>query len=258
MSDPVIRFEVEGSVALIELNRPEALNTFDKAMYRDFNVAIRRFAEDDRLFVAVIAAAGDRAFSAGVDLKALDRDMKAGGMEGYGIVEIADEMVTSKPIIAAVHGHCVGEGLNVALACDLIVAEETARFSVPEPKVGVAAVDIPLKLAKKVGYGAAFSLLVPGEPRDVDWMQGAGLVHARAPAGEVRDVAMALATRIANEAGPLAIRATKETLWRAVFEDQATARKAGLEWRDRILTSEDFAEGRRAFLEKREPRFKGN
>lgn len=253
---PVL-YERLDRVAVITLNRPGALNAFDLAMYAGFNAAIERFRDDADAFVAVVAASGERAFSAGVDLKALARDMEAGDVRGYGVLDFVDDLVTAKPIVAAVQGHCIGEGVNVALACDLIVAEEGTRFAVPEARVGVSALDVPLALARKIGYGPAFALMVPGEPRDAAWAERLGLVEIVAPAGEARAVAIELAGRIAGDCAPLAVQAMKETLWRAVHQDEATARAAGLRWRERILASEDFGEGRAAFAAKRKPVFRG-
>ena len=165
-------------------------------------------------------------------------------------------MVTDKPIIAAVHGHCVGEGINLILGCDMIFAEESANFMISEAKVGTNAVDIPIKLAKKLGYGKAFALLTPGDGKDAAWCESAGLVEVITPNGEVKAQALAFAKRICEISGPLAIRAQKETLWHAVFEDERTAKEKGTEKRAMIRQSKDYTEGRQAFLEKRKPVFK--
>jgi len=165
--------------------------------------------------------------------------------------------VTAKPIIAAVHGHCIGEGVNLMLACDLVVADETARVAVSEARIGINAVDIPLKLARKIGYAKAFALLVPGEAKDATWCQAAGLVEIVTPAGQAQNRAFELAYEIAESCGPLAVQAQKETLWRAVFEGEKQGRSAGMAWREITRPSADYAEGQRAFLERRKPLFKG-
>ena len=128
---------------------------------------------------------------------------------------------------------------------------------ISEPKVGTNAVDIPIKLAKKLGYARAFAFLTPGDGKDAAWCERAGLVEVITPDGEVKTQALAFARRICDESGPLAIRAQKETLWRAVFEDELTAKQKGSEMRAVIRKSRDYAEGRQAFLEKRKPVFRG-
>jgi enoyl-CoA hydratase/carnithine racemase len=252
-----VLYERKGRVAIITLNRPERLNAFDSPMYEGMNQALTTFRDDDEAWVAVIQASGERAFSAGADVKALDANARAGITTGLGALLIDDEMVTPKPIIAAVHGHCVGEGVNLVLGCDLVFADENARFTISEVRIGINAVDIPLKLARKLGYAKAFAFLIPGEAKSADWCERAGLVEVVAPAGQVQQTALDFAHRICDECGPLAVRAEKETLWRAVFEGEEPARQAGNALRTVIRQSEDYAEGRRAFGEKRRPRFEG-
>ena len=255
--DARVLYEVVGRVALITLNRPERLNAFDGAMYEGVNAALRRFDDDEDAWVAVVQANGDRAFTAGADVNALNENARRGITTGLGGLDLDKEMVTEKPIIAAVHGHCVGEGVNLVLGCDLIFADTTARFAISEVRIGVNPVDIPLKLAQRLTYGQAFSFLAPGEPKDAGWMQRVGLVEQVSEAGRVREDAFEFARRLVTECAPLALRAQKATLWRAAFDDVETARKLGDDRRTMIRQSADYHEGRRAFLEKRTPEFKG-
>lgn len=258
MAEPTVLLERRDRIALLTLNRPDALNAFDRAMYADFNDALADVADDDAVWAVVIAAAGDRAFSAGVDLKALDRDLaETGSTEGYGPLAITQTMVTAKPVIAAVHGHCVGEGVALALAADLVVASADAQFSVPEARIGINPVDIPLLLARKLGYGDAFALLTATEATAAEEARQLGLVHLVVPAGTAREAALTLAETMTGANAPLALQAIKETLVRSVGEGADAGRAAGSAWRARLLKSADFAEGRRAFAEKRPPRFAG-
>ena len=252
-----VTLEAVGRVGVITLDRPERLNAFDAAMYDGVNDAVAAFAGSPDLWVAVIQASGDRAFSAGADVQALDANAKRGVNAALGGLHLDDQMVTNKPIIAAVHGYCVGEGVSLALCCDLIVADPAAQFMISEAKVGTNAVDIPIKLGKKIGYSKAFAFLTPGDPKSAEWCERAGFVELVSDAGRVRETALELATRICETAGPLAIRAQKETLWRSVFEDDAVAKETGLALRTAIRTSDDYREGREAFLEKRPPDFQG-
>jgi enoyl-CoA hydratase/carnithine racemase len=252
-----VLFEEKNRVAVITLNRPERLNAFDAGMYSGVNEALETFRDNPELWVAIIQASGDVAFSAGADIKALNELAQQGSTASLGGLLFDTEMVTNKPIIAAVHGHCVGEGINLVLCCDMVFADESANFMISEPKVGTNAVDIPIKLAKKLGYPKAFAFLTPGDGKDAAWCERAGLVEVVTPVGEVQEQALAFAIRIVEESGPLAIRAQKETLWLSVFEDDIKAKEKGTAMRLAIRRSSDYAEGRAAFLEKRKPHFKG-
>lgn len=252
-----VTLETVGRVAVITLDRPERLNAFDADMYNGMNEALDRFATSPDLWAAVIQANGDRAFSAGADVRALNANAQQGINAALGGLKLDDAMVTNKPIIAAVHGYCVGEGVSLALCCDMIIADPDAQFVISEAKVGTNAVDIPIKLGKKIGYSKAFAFLTPGDAKSADWCERAGFVEIISESGKVQQTALEFATRICEESGPLAIRAQKETLWRSVFEDETGAKEAGLAMRTAIRLSADYKEGREAFLEKRKPEFKG-
>lgn len=258
MNGPTVLCERDGRVAVLTLNRPEALNTFDRRMYAEFDARLAEAAGDDEVWAIVIAGAGERAFSAGVDLKALDRDLvETGSSEGYGPLALTRGMVTAKPVIAAVHGHCIGEGVALALSADLVVAARDARFSVPEARVGINAVDIPLLLARKLDYGRAFEFLFTGDPKSAEECHRLGVVHKLAEPSAARADAARLAREITEQSAPLAVQAMKETLFRAVQDGTEAGARAGRAWREWLMGSADFAEGRLAFGAKRAPQFRG-
>ena len=127
-----VTYAVESRVATITLDRAERLNAFDGATYEGINDALVAFRDDDNAWAAVIQAAGTRAFSAGADVHALNENARRGITMGLGSLLLDSDMVTDKPLIAAVQGHCVGEGVNLILGCDVVFADTTARFAVSE------------------------------------------------------------------------------------------------------------------------------
>jgi enoyl-CoA hydratase len=252
-----VLYDVQGYIAVITLNRPDRLNAFDSSMYDGVNQALCAFRDDDSARVCVIQANGERAFSAGADVTALSAKAADGDYTGLGELLLDTEMLTAKPIIAAVHGFCVGEGVNLALSCDMIIAASSAKFMISEARIGINAVDIPIKLGKKIGYNKAFVMLHPGDAMPVEWCRDAGLVEIVVPDEELRATALLFAGRIADECGPLAVQAQKEVLWRAQFEDEDNARQVGRDLKADIRKSHDNEEGRTAFREKRAPQFVG-
>ncbi len=249
-----VTLDVHDRVAVITLNRPEKMNAFDQKMFDGLNEATETFRDDTELWAAVVQASGERAFSVGADVGALAEAAATGGTLGPSIISM--DMVTDKPIIAAVHGFCIGEGLNLALSCDMIYADETATFVIPEIRLGTAPVDIPVKLAKRLGYSKAFAFCNPGDRKDANWAKDAGLVEEIFPAGEVADRALEFARRLTTECGPLAVWGQKYVLWEASYGDPDRARQEGEKRRVSIRESDDYAEGLAAFAEKRSPVFK--
>ena len=256
MSDQTVLYEKQGRLSLITLNRPHTINAFNYEMVAAFNEAIHRFAGDNDAWVAIINGAGPRGFSSGADLKALRKDPATGEDIPLPPLAICHEMVTPKPILAAIHGYCIGEGLLLALACDMIFATEDSRFYIPETRIGVNAVDIPLQLARKMGYNQAFQFLMGLEPAGAAWCQQAGLVNVVVEA-EATAAAVNWANQLTAETAPLAVRGIKETLWQATHVDSAAGQAAGQAWRQKIMVSADWQEGLAAFREKRKPEFRG-
>ena len=256
-----VRCERRGHVLEITLDRPKA-NAIDAATSRILHAAFAAYRDDETLRCAIVTGAGDRIFSAGWDLKAAaegeteDADHGPGGFAG--LTEMWD---LDKPVIAAVNGLAIGGGVEVALACDLVVAADSATFSLPETFVGVAADAGGLqRLPRKIPVNIAAEMLLTGRRMDMAEAARWGLVNAVVPPGEVMDQARALARRIA-EGAPLSVRAIKECL-RGM--DGLTVREAfdaiherRFPVHARMLVSDDHVEGPRAFAEKRKPQWTG-
>lgn len=246
--------EVRDNVLLITINRPEARNAVNSAVANGIAAALDTLDRDDALSLAVLTGAG-RGFCAGMDLKGfVTGDMPWHPTRGFaGIVQ----RPPAKPIIAAVEGFAVAGGLEIALACDLLVASSGAKLGIPEVKRSIVAAGGALvRLPRKVPYGVAMELALTGEPITAERGQELGLVNRVAEPGKAVEVALELAAVIAKN-GPLALRATKEILeaqwdWSdADFWDKQGA-IAGP-----VLGSEDSREGATAFAEKRDPVWKG-
>ena len=257
----VVRLQRWGSVLEITLDRPKA-NAIDFVTSRLLGNAFLRFRDDDSLRAAVVTGAGDKFFSAGWDLKSAargDEDNQNYGPGGFaGLTELWD---LNKPVIAAVNGMAVGAGFELALACDLIIAEEHVEFFLPEMALGIMADSGGVqRLPKRLPYFVAMDLLLTGRRMKAAEAAGYGLVNAVVPRSEGRSRALALAEELAQKA-PLAVAALKEivrsTEHLSVQESFAVVKSGKLSAYQRMLTSEDFREGPRAFSEKRKPNFKG-
>ncbi len=265
--------ERNGPVEIITLNRPDTFNAFTPAMVDDLGEALRAAARDRRCRAIVLTGAGDRAFCAGVDVKAVAaRDQAEGGEDGAktdpilaqfenlhlelsGIIRTIHSLPV--PVIGAVNGHAIGGGFAFAAACDLRLASPQARFADGFVKRGISGCEMGLSyfLPKIVGAAHAFDWMLTGRRIDADEALRTGLVNQVVPAGELVESAVALGRQIAENA-PMAITMTKEVMWANVHAaslDQALA----LESRTQTLTrqSADAAEARASFLEKRAPDF---
>ncbi len=246
--------ERRGGALVVTLNRPEARNAVNAALADGLATAMDALDKSDDLAVGVLVGAG-KGFCAGMDLKAfLDGESPFVGDRGFaGIVQ----RPPAKPLIAAVEGFAVAGGLEIALACDVIVAGEGARFGLPEVKRALVATGGGLRrLPQRVASGRALALALTGDLIPAEEAYAIGLVDRCVAAGTALDEALVLAEAIAAN-GPLALRATKEILMRqqdwseAEFWDRQEAVAAV------AMASEDAREGSRAFTEKRPPVWQG-
>jgi enoyl-CoA hydratase len=249
MNDAVLT-ERRGRVLLITLNRPQAMNSINGALAQGLAEAISRLDGDPGLTVGVLTGAG-RGFSAGMDLKAF-----AGGEDITPAVRFMRNGAT-KPVIAAVEGFALAGGLELALACDLIVAAAGAKFGIPEVKVGlIAAGGGLLRLPARAGYGKAMEMAITGEPILAEEAAGLGLVARVAEPGNAAAAATELAERVARNA-PLAVIASKEMVRATQGATEAEFWSIQNPCRAGVFASNDAKEGPRAFAEKREPEWTG-
>ncbi|WNV73707.1 crotonase/enoyl-CoA hydratase family protein [Geodermatophilus sp. DSM 44513] len=249
-----VRVERRDAVQVITIDRPQARNALTRAVAEAMAAAVDELDADDDLAVGVLTGAGGT-FSAGMDLKAFLRG-ESPAIEGRGLGGIT-RTPPRKPLVAAVEGWALAGGFELVLACDLVVAAETARFGVPEVKRSlVAAAGGALLLPHRVPANVAMEMLLTGDPIDARRAAEIGLVNRLTPEGGALDGALALAATVAAN-GPLALAATKAVV-------RGSADWGPTEGWDRqaqlvapVFASEDAREGAAAFAEKRPPVWRG-
>jgi enoyl-CoA hydratase len=244
--------EQRDAVTVVTINRPEVRNALDAETMAGIGEALVAAEQNGDVRAVVLTGAGDRAFCAGMDLRAF----AAGGQtvdESRPGLEVFTERVFPKPIIAAVNGAAVAGGFELMLACDLAVAADHARFGLPEVKRGLVAAGGGTNLPRRIPLALAMELALTGETVDAARAQELGLINRVVPGAEVLTEALALAATIARN-GPLALRVTKELLAvqaRGASREEIAAAAAP------VFASADAKEGAVAFAEKREPRWTG-
>ena len=254
MADDPVLTERRDGVLLVTLNRPDARNAVNTALAEGIAAALDDLDADPALTVGVLTGAG-KGFSAGMDLKAFVAGERPWvGDRGFaGIVQRS----ARKPLIAAVEGFAMAGGLEIALACDLVVASREARLAIPEVKRSlVAAAGALRRLPQRVPLGVAMEMALTGDPISAERGYEIGLVNRVTEPGGAVDGALELAAAIARN-GPLAIDATKEILYsQADWGDEEFWREQGVVV-EPVMRSEDAREGAIAFSEKRDPVWKG-
>lgn len=261
MSEPTYEFistETRGHIFTVTINRPKVMNSLHPPANAEMGDAINRFAADDGLWVAIITGAGDRAFSAGNDLKYTAAGDGKLDIPQYGFGGLTSRYDLWKPIIAAVNGVALGGGFEIALACDIIIASETARFGLPEPRVGLAALAGGMqRLPRQIGTKNAMHMMLTGGMVDAAEAYRLGIAQEVVPADQLLTRAHALAESI-TECAPLSVRTTKQvaTLSQDLELQESMSGKHYPLMHD-LFHSEDFKEGPRAFAEKRKPNWQG-
>lgn len=258
MSDyKTILLEVSDRIATLTVNRPEVRNALGKETVEEIHAALRELAARDDVHVLILTGAGEKAFVSGADIREIRQRGKREALEA-----INQELFTAVdnfpwPVIAAVNGYALGGGFELALACDLRVAAEEAKFGFPETGLGIIpAAGGTQRLPRYVGWGRAKEIIFTGDMIDARRAEELGLVSRVVPRAEVMDAARELAEKILTR-GPLAIRLAKLAL--------NVAARAGLDAglqverlaQTILFESKDKQEGTTAFLEKRKPKFRG-
>jgi len=254
----VIR-ERTGPVETLTLNRPEAANSLNPPLMAELGTALHEILLDGDVRAVVVTGAGERVFCAGMDLTALggfDTDPATwDDPDGARTLFQFLDGVYEKPLVAAVNGAAVGGGLEVVMACDLVVAAEHARFGLPEVKRGLFAAGGGTRLAQRIPQALALEMGLTGRLIGAERAAQFGLVNQVVPPDELLGAAHALAAEVAAN-GPLGVQLTKRLMRRAV--DQGTdVGRATPEENSAIFGSEDAREGATAFMEKRDPVYRG-
>lgn len=252
------RVEVAGHVAVVTFDRPAVLNALHPPAHRELDAVFDRLRDDDDVRVIIVTGAGERAFCAGTDLKALAAtgdDFKP----ATGFAGLTHRFDLWKPVIAAVNGMCLGGGVEILAACDIAVAAEHAEFGLPEPLVGLAALGGAAlqRLIRQVPAKDAMWLVLSGQRIDSRRACEMRLVNEVVPGAMLLQRAHEMAAILLRGA-PLALQASKQVMLQSLaYPDLQAACTADYPMARRMLASEDAIEGPRAFAERRAPRWTG-
>jgi crotonobetainyl-CoA hydratase len=244
--------EDKGRLRIVTINRPEVMNALHSEAHWELDALWDEFAAREDLWVGIVTGAGERAFSAGNDLK-----VQAGGRRGprpkTGFAGLTSRFDLDKPLIAAVNGVAMGGGFETALACDIIVAAENAVFALPEPRVGLIAGSGVHRLPRLIGTQAALGMILTGRRVSAAEGKELGFVNEVVPVGEALEGARRWAAQIL-ECSPMAIRASKQVVYRSLDEPTlAAAMNRSYPAQEANLASQDYIEGPKAFAERRKP-----
>lgn len=255
-----IIYEKKEHVALVTINRPEAHNSMDPASEKELASVWLDFREDDDLWAAILTGAGDKAFCTGGDLKEYLPARMAGlakancypRAENFGGLPRTDVF---KPIIAAVNGYAIAGGLELVLCCDIRLAAENAKFGLTEVKWGIMpGAGGTVRLPRNMPYALAMEMLLTGDTIDAEEAGRWGLINRVVPPDSLSDEAWTMAQKLCRR-GPVALRAVKESVQRSLALEHGLNYESFLF--DSLQNTKDASEGTQAFMEKRQPIFKG-
>jgi enoyl-CoA hydratase len=253
MADEVLR-ERRGHVEILTINRPEARNAINRATAAALGDALDDCETDNDVWVVVLTAAGDKAFSAGMDLKAFAAGEFPVTDKGFGGITQRD---FPKPLIAAANGSALAGGFEIMISCDMVIAADHAKFGIPEASRGLVAGGGGLiRLPKLIPFAVAYEMALTADPIDAQRAYELGLVNRVVPGDQVLDTAIALAERIAKNA-PLAVRTSKDVMKRSREMSEKDSWDLNTEAFAMVGASADALEGAIAFAEKREPNWRG-
>jgi dehydration protein DpgD len=263
--EPRVKYEKVGHVAYITLNRPRVLNAMDLRMHEELATVWDSFESDEDIWVGVLTGAGDRAFSVGQDLKELAARIEScsagtatfGSRGKPGWPRLTERFRQAKPLVARVLGYAYGGGVELALACDIVVAAENSSFALPEAKLGL----IPgaggvFRLAQQLPFKTALGYLMTGRSMTAARAFELGLVNEVVPAAQL-DECVDSWVRDILRCAPLSVRAVKEAASKSLTVPVAQAFATRYEWEEARMHSDDAREGPLAFIERRQPRWQG-
>jgi E-phenylitaconyl-CoA hydratase len=251
-----VEYLKEGRIAYITINRPEAMNSLSIEVRDGLQAAYKDFRDNNDLWVAIITGAGERAFSAGADIKGF-RPASSDTAEAARAAEKPLRPDTIwKPFIAAIHGYCLGGGCELAMTCDIRIAAENAQFGQPEVNIGfMPGGGGTIRMPRFIPRAVAAEILLTGNRINAAEALRVGLVSRVVPRDKLMDTAKEIAETIISR-GPLGVRATKE----AMIRGYSMTLEEGLELERQLVayirSTEDFMEGARAFAQKRPPQYK--
>ena len=254
-----IEYQKEGHIAIFTINRPEVMNALSPDALAEWTDALIDFRDNKDLWVGIVTGAGERAFCTGLDLRSAGSLGEGEQTEQRGMPQatLVRGLEMWKPLIAAINGYALGGGLEIALACDIRIAADTAQMGLPEVTLGL----MPgwggtQRLPRLIPFSIAAEMMIMGKRITAQEALQINLVHQVVPLKDLMATAKERAAKIC-ESAPLAVAGVKETMIRGYSMTLEEGLKLETEVGRKVLASKDFAEGRKAFMEKRKPEYKG-